>query len=385
VKDETLVAQAGLNSHDVHGAVSMPIYQSATFRHPGAGQSTGFDYTRSDNPTRRQLEKEIAALEHGVDATAYATGMAALTTIFFLFQKGDTILLSEDLYGGTWRLLEEVFAPLGVHGRYVDTADLAAVRAAFDPSVKALLTETPSNPGMRISDIRALSELCRAHGLVHIVDNTFLSPLRQKPLDLGADLVIHSGTKYLAGHNDTLCGLVVAKDDALAARVRTLQNSIGGVLSPLESWLVLRGMKTLAVRLDRQEQNALRLAQWLSKHPAVKAVHYPGLDGHPGKAVNESQATGPGAMVSFRTWDGPSALGVVDKVRVISYAESLGGVESLITYPLTQTHAALPEALRLKTGVTEDLLRFSVGIEAFEDLRDDLENALAEATVTKPR
>lgn len=376
MKDETLVAQAGLNSGDTKGAISAPIYQTATFRHPGAGQSTGFDYTRTDNPTRRQLEIEVARLEHGVDATAYATGMAALTSVFFLFRAGDTILLSEDLYGGTWRLVEEVFGPLGLRSRYVDTSDTSAVEAALDSSVKALLVETPSNPGMRISDLRALSALAQRHGLLHIVDNTFLSPLRQKPLDLGADVVVHSGTKYLAGHNDTLCGFVVAKDQALADRLRLLQNSFGGTLGPLESWLVLRGMKTLAVRLDRQEENARRLAQWLQAHPAVKAVHYPGLDGHPGKVIQESQATGPGAMISFRTWDGPSALRVIDRVKVVSYAESLGGVESLITYPLTQTHAALPEELRRKTGVTEDLLRFSVGIEAYEDLRADLEQAL---------
>ena len=380
MKDETRLAQAGLNSGDVKGAISTPIYQTATFRHPGAGQSTGYDYTRSDNPTRRQLELEIAALEHGADASAFSSGMAALTAVFFLFRSGDTILLSEDLYGGTWRLLEEVFAPLGLKGKYVDTADLAAVKAALDPTVKALLVETPSNPGMRISDLRSLSALAKAHGLLHIVDNTFLSPLRQKPLDLGADLVVHSGTKYLAGHNDTLCGLVIAKDQVLADRIKFLQNSAGAILGPFESWLVLRGMKTLAVRLDRQEENALRLAKWLQEHPAVKEVHYPGLEGHPGKAVQEAQASGPGAMVSFRTWDGASALKVIDAVKVISYAESLGGVESLITYPLTQTHAALPEALRLKTGVTEDLLRFSVGIEAFDDLKDDLDQALAGAS-----
>lgn len=376
MNDETLVAQAGLNSGDAKGAISMPIYQTATFRHPGAGQSTGFDYTRTDNPTRRQLEREVAALEHGVDATAYSSGMAALTSIFFLFKAGDTVLLSEDLYGGTWRLVEEVFGPFGLRSRYVDTSDLAAVEKALDPSVKGLLVETPSNPGMRISDLGALSALARRHGLLHIVDNTFLSPLRQKPLDLGADVVIHSGSKYLAGHNDTLCGLVVAKDEAIAARLRLLQNSFGGILGPQESWLVLRGLKTLSVRLDRQEDNARRLAAWLQTHPAVKTVHYPGLEGHPGKAVQEAQASGPGGMISFRTHDGASALRVIDRVRVISYAESLGGVESLITYPLTQTHAALPEALRLKTGVTEDLLRFSVGIEAFDDLRADLEQAL---------
>jgi cystathionine beta-lyase/cystathionine gamma-synthase len=377
MKDETRVARAGLESGDPKGAISAPIYQTATFRHPGAGQSTGFDYTRSDNPTRRLLENELAALENGADACAFSTGMAALTAIAFLFRSGDTILLSEDLYGGTWRLFEEVFGPLGLRTRYVDTADLAAVEAAVDPTVRGLLVETPSNPGMRISDLAALSALARRHGLVHIVDNTFLSPLRQKPLDLGADLVVHSGTKYLAGHNDTLCGFVVAKDKVLGDRIRFLQNSSGSTLGPLESWLVLRGMKTLAIRLDRQEDNALRLARWLQTHPAVWEVHYPGLDGHPGKEIQERQARGPGAMVSFRTRDGASALSVIDRVRVISYAESLGGVESLVTYPLTQTHAALPEALRLKTGVTDNLLRLSVGIEAFEDLRDDLDQALA--------
>lgn len=380
MKDETRVAQAGLNADDQFGAISAPIYQTATFRHPGAEQSTGYDYSRTDNPTRRQLEREVAALEQGVDATAYSSGMAALTAVFFLFRAGDTLLLSEDLYGGTWRLMEEVFGPLGLKGKYVDTSDLKAVEAAIDPSVKGLVVETPSNPGMRISDLRALTALARRHNLVHIVDNTFLSPLRQKPLTLGADVVVHSGTKYLAGHNDTLCGLVIAREQALADRIRTLQNSFGGTLGPLESWLVLRGMKTLAVRLDRQENNALRLAQWLKLQPQVAEVHYPGLDDHPGRAIHEAQASGPGAMISFRTHSGAAALKVIDSVKVISYAESLGGVESLITYPLTQTHAALPVSLRLRTGVTEDLLRFSVGIEAFEDLRDDLARALGQAS-----
>jgi len=376
MRDETLVAQAGLNSKDQYGSISTPIYQTATFRHPGTGQSTGYDYSRTDNPTRRQLEREVAALEHGVDATAYSSGMAALTAVFFLFKAGDTILFSEDLYGGTWRLMEEVFGPLGLKGRYVDTSDLGAIEAALDPSVKGLVVETPSNPGMRVSDLRGISSLSQRHGFVYIVDNTFLSPLRQKPLDLGADLVVHSGTKYLAGHNDTLCGLVVAREPELATRVRNLQNSFGGTLGPQDSWLVLRGLKTLAVRLDRQEDNARRLAAWLTTHPAVKAVHYPGLANHPGKAVHDAQASGPGAMISFRTHSGQAALKLIDRLQVISYAESLGGVESLITYPLTQTHAALPEALRLRTGVTDNLVRFSVGIEAFDDLRDDLDQAL---------
>jgi len=377
MKDETLVAQAGLRSGDAKGSVSMPIYQTATFRHPGAGQSTGFDYTRTDNPTRRQLELEISALELAHDTRAFSSGMAALTAIFFLFRSGDTILLSEDLYGGTWRLLEEIFAPLGIRGRYIDTADLEAVKAAYDPSVKALLIETPSNPGMRISDIRALTHWARERDLISIVDNTFLTPLRQKPLSLGADLVIHSGSKYLAGHNDTLCGLVCSREALLADRIQAIQNSSGAILGPLESWLVLRGLKTLALRLERQEANARRLAAWLKSHPAVTEVFFPGLEGHSGKQVHEAQATGPGGMISFRTKDDAAAVRVIDRIRVISYAESLGGVESLLTYPLTQTHAALPEDLRKRTGVTGNLLRFSVGIEDWEDLRDDLVQALS--------
>ena len=376
MQDDTLVARAGLESGDAFGAISAPIYQTATFRHPGAGQSTGFDYSRTDNPTRRQLEREIAALEHAVDACAFSSGMAALTAVLFLFKAGDTILLSEDLYGGTWRLVEEVFAPLGLKGRYVDTSDAGAVKAALVPGVQGLIVETPSNPGMRISDLRALAALARSRGVLTVADNTFLSPLRQKPLDLGIDLVVHSGTKYLAGHNDTLCGLVAAREQPVADRIRFLQNSAGAVLGPFDSWLVLRGLKTLAVRLDRQEANALALAQWLRTHAGVAEVRYPGLPDHPGKAIHDAQAAGPGAMISFRTKDGPSALRLIDQVKVISYAESLGGVESLVTYPLTQTHAALPEALRAKTGVTDNLLRLSVGIEALEDLRADLDQAL---------
>ena len=377
MKDETIVAQAGLNSGDEKGAISAPIYQTETFRHPGAGQSTGFDYSRTDNPTRRWLEQELAVLEHGVDACAFSSGMAALTAIFFLFRAGDTVLLSEDLYGGTWRLVEEVFGPLGLKGLYVDTSRFDAVKAISDPAVKGLLIETPSNPGMRISDVKSLTTLAKRRGWTSIVDNTFLSPLRQKPLDLGADVVIHSATKYLSGHNDTVCGLVVCREQELADRIRFLQNSSGSILGPFDSWLVIRGLKTLAVRLDRQEDNARKLALWLRQHPAVKEVHYPGLPDHPGKDVHDAQSTGPGAMISFRTHSGPAALKVIDQVKVISYAESLGGVESLITYPFTQTHAALPETLRLRTGVTENLLRFSVGIEAFEDLRDDLDQALS--------
>lgn len=378
MRDETRLAQAGIPTDDPWGAVSAPIYQSSTFRHPGAGQSTGYDYSRTDNPTRHGLEQAMAELEHAAGACAFSSGMAALSAVFFLFRPGDTLLVSEDLYGGTWRLLEEVFRPWGLEARFVDTTSLREVESAGeDPRIKGILIETPSNPGMRISDLPSLLELARRRNWLSIVDNTFLTPLRQKPLDLGADIVVHSGTKYLAGHNDAVCGFALAARTELVERIRFQQNSSGAILAPMESWLVLRGLKTLAVRMERQEANAQKLAEWLVQQPAIESVYFPGLVGHPGKDLHDRQATGPGAMISFRTKTPGMALQVIDRVRLISYAESLGGVESLVTYPLTQTHAAIPEALRLKTGVTDTLLRLSVGIEAWEDLRDDLGGALA--------
>lgn len=379
MQDETRLAHAGLIPDEQYGAVSAPIYQTATFRHPEVGKSTGFDYTRSENPTRQVLETEMAALEEAAGAFAFSTGMAALTTVCLMFQAGDEVLVSDDLYGGTWRLLEDVLAPLGLKARYVDMGDLGAVRKALSPATRGLLVETPTNPLMKIADLQALGTLAREKNLLYIVDNTFLTPWLQKPHRFGADIVVHSGTKYLSGHNDTLCGLATARTPELAARLKFLQNATGGVLSPWESWLVLRGLKTLALRMDRAQANALALARFLKAHPAVTAVYYTGLEGHPGREVHQTQARGDGAMVSFRVKTPDQAVKIINSVKVISFAESLGGVESLITWPAVQTHAAIPEETRKALGVTGDLLRLSVGIEALEDLRADLAQALEAA------
>ncbi len=376
MKDETLLARAGLIPNEQFGALSAPIYQSATFRHPQVGQSTGYDYTRTDNPTRKQLEEEIARLEGGEGACAFSSGMAALTAVFLLFRTGDEILLSDDLYGGTWRLMEDIFLPLGLKSRYVDMGNPEAVLKAVGPDTKALLVETPTNPLMKIADLKALGELARKKNLLYLVDNTFLSPYLQKPIQFGADVVIHSGTKYLSGHNDTLCGLAIARTKELSDRLKFILNATGGILSPFESWLVLRGMKTLALRMDRAQENAGALALFLAHHPEVTKVYYPGLRGHTSKAIHDSQARGAGAMVSFRLKSPQAAVSLINNLKIISYAESLGGVESLITYPMTQTHAAIPEEIRLRLGITGDLLRLSVGIENLEDLKNDLIQAL---------
>lgn len=359
------------------GAVSFPIYQSATFRHPSIHETAGWDYSRQSNPTRTELEQTLADLEGGVRGFAFSTGMAATACVLDLFQSGDHILYSEDLYGGTFRYADLVARGHGLSYDLVDTRDLNLVRAALKPQTKALFVETPSNPMMRVADLRALAALCREKGLLFIVDNTFLTPYFQRPLDLGADVVLHSGTKYLAGHNDVLAGFAVVKDAELGEKLFVLQKSVGAVLSPFDSWLLLRGLKTLALRLKKQEENALVLAQWLQKHPKVTAVHYIGLPDHPAYDLSRSQSTGFGAMISFSVAEHALVDQVLRRIKVIIFAESLGGVESLMTYPRQQTHAAIPEDIRLKLGVTDCLLRLSVGIENVEDLLADLEQALA--------
>jgi cystathionine gamma-synthase len=359
----------------VTGAVSFPIYQTATFRHPGLGKSTGFDYTRQDNPTRKELEETIALLESGTRGFAFSTGMAAIAATLDLLSAGDHVLYSEDLYGGTYRIAETLCARHGLSFALVDTRSLAAVEAAWTPATKALVIETPSNPMSRISDIRALSTLAHARGAIVIVDNTFLTPLLQRPLELGADIVVHSGTKFLAGHNDTLAGFAVVADKDLGERLFEIQRTTGGVLAPFDSWLLLRGIKTLALRISRQEENAKAIAAWLTKRPEVLEVHYAGSPDHPQRALSLSQSTGFGSMLSFSLRDRELVGPILERVRVITYAESLGGVESLITYPILQTHAAMPKELRDRLGVDEGLLRLSVGIEAAADLIADLEHA----------
>ena len=361
-----------------YGAISFPIYQTATFAHPALGESTGYDYSRVQNPTRQQLEKTVAALEQGTDAIAFSTGMAAILAVMELFAPGDHIVAEADLYGGTPRLFHTVSEPRGITFTTVNFSDgTAQVAAAIRAETKALYIETPTNPMMHVTDIRAAAELAHAHGALLIVDNTFLSPYLQNPLALGADIVVHSGTKYLSGHNDTLAGFAVVKDAALAARLREISKTIGANLAPFDAWLLLRGIQTLAVRMDRAEENAMALAQWLKTRPEVTRVIYPGLPEHPGHALMKQQARGFGAMLTFEVRDKREVPVLLKAVRLIRFAESLGGTESLLTYPITQTHADVPPEVLAANGLTDRILRLSVGIENINDLRADLEQAFA--------
>lgn len=379
MKIATKIAQVGLVTDKTTGAISTPIYQTATFRHPELGRSTGFDYSRTLNPTRKAAEEAIAVLEEGHAGFAFASGMAAITSILMLYRPGDHIILTEDCYGGTYRILDKLFTQFGLTASFVDTSDLTQVRQALQPSTRAILLETPTNPLMKIADIKAIVALASKNNAdpIHIiVDNTFLSPYFQQPLKLGADIVIHSGTKYLAGHSDVICGLVVAKDPGLCEKIGFIQNAAGAILGPQDSWLLLRGLKTLALRSRQHEQNALAVAQWLTTHPSVTKVYYPGLPDHPGKEIQEAQASGYGGMLSF-TVDHPRLPEqILRKVKVLQFAESLGGVESLITFPAVQTHADIPADVRERLGISDCLLRLSVGIEDVEDIIADLAQAL---------
>ena len=377
---ETFLAQAGSDWDKRTGAVSVPIYQTATFGHPELGKSTGFDYSRSSNPTRLVLEETLARFEGGVRGFAFASGLAAIDTTFRLFAPGDSVIVTEDLYGGTHRLLEKVIAPHGVRIIPVDTSDINAVHAAMDPSVKGLFVESLTNPMLRVADLPALGKLAKASGLTFIVDNTFLTPLFLKPFDMGADVTVYSATKFLGGHNDVVAGAVVVKDHDIAEKVAFLQNAVGAVLGPQDAWLVLRGLKTLSLRIHRQAENAARIAAWLARHPLVKVVHYPGLSAHPGHARLRSMGFGFGGIVSFEVAAGVSVKDLLARVGIFIFAESLGGVESLITYPTVQTHADIDPARRVRFGINDRLLRLSIGIEDADDLIADLEQALETAS-----
>jgi cystathionine gamma-synthase/cystathionine beta-lyase len=375
VNISTQAAQIGLEWDTRTGAVTVPIYQTATFRHPGLGKSTGYDYSRSGNPTRQALEEGIARLDGGARGFAYSSGMAAIANLLLLFKREDHLIVTEDLYGGTYRLFERIFSQYGLSFTYVDTSDVEAVRDAIRPETRALFVESLTNPLLKVADIAALSALCEDRGLLCIVDNTFLTPYLLRPLDLGADITVYSATKYLAGHNDTVAGLAVVKDPDLAETVYFHQNSVGGVLGPQDSWLTIRGMKTLAVRLDRQQENALKIAHYLSDHSLVRKVYYPGLTEHPGHELMKSQCRGYGAMIAFEVVDKSLVERLLMGTKVISFAESLGGVETLITFPEVQTHADILPEIRQRLGINSHLLRLSVGIEDADDLIADLEQA----------
>lgn len=374
----TLCVHGNDCKYDNTGSVSVPIFQSATFSHPGVGLSTGYDYSRLQNPTREHLEKTLAKLENGTDAMAFSSGMAAIAAVMELFRPDSHIIASDDLYGGSIRLFRNISEKNGISFSLVNTTDIAKLESHIRPETKALFIETPTNPMMYVTDIAESARLAKSHDLLLIVDNTFLTPYYQKPLDLGADIVVHSGTKYLGGHNDTLAGFVVVKESELSEKLRFIYKTIGACLSPFDSWLIIRGLKTLAVRMDRQQESAMKISRWLMSHEKVKAVHYVGLPSHPDYEISRKQTTGFGSMISFETDSEETAKQVLSKVSIIQYAESLGGTESLITYPMLQTHADVPREEREAKGINERLLRLSVGLEHPDDLILDLSRAFEE-------
>lgn len=357
-----------------YGAVSFPIYQTATYAHPGVGKSTGFDYSRLQNPTRAQLEKLVAQLEGGTDAFALSSGMAAITLLFEIFKPGDHLVIDSDLYGGSIRLFDHVSAKNGIRFTRANCSR-DDIEPLLRPETKVIYVETPTNPMMNVADIEKLSQIARKRKILLIVDNTFLSPYFQNPLALGADIVVHSGTKFLAGHNDTLAGFIVTNRADIQEKLRFLIKTTGAGLSPFDCWLVMRGIKTLALRMEAGQKNAFKIVEWLKKQKKVTKVIYPGLPEHSGYQIMKKQAKGFGSMVTFNVEDESMAKKILGSVKLIKYAESLGGVETLITYPTTQTHADVPEELRLKNGITPSTLRLSVGIENADDLIYDLEQA----------
>ncbi|CCM12057.1 cystathionine gamma-synthase [Helicobacter heilmannii] len=373
---QTKCIHGGISEDATTGAVSVPIYQTSTYHQEKVGQHKGYEYSRSGNPTRHALEELIATLEGGVKGFAFASGLAGIHATLALFQSGDHVLLGDDVYGGTFRLFNQVMSKTGLTYTLIDSSDPAQIKAAIKPNTKALYLETPSNPLLKITDLQKCAALAKKHKLITIVDNTFATPYLQNPLNLGADIVVHSATKYLGGHSDVVAGLVTTNDPKLAQEIGFLQNAIGGVLGPQDSWLIQRGIKTLAVRMQAHEKNAISVAKFLQAHPKVQEVHYPGLASHPHHALAKTQMRGFGGMLSFTLKDESKAVAFIEGLKVFALAESLGGVESLVSVPALMTHACIPKEQRLKAGVTDGLVRLSVGIEDIGDLIEDLEQAL---------
>lgn len=358
------------------GASSTPVFQASTFHHRDIHNPPEFDYSRSGNPTREALEQYIALLEGGHRGFAFASGMAAISTAFMLLSAGDHVIVTEDVYGGTYRLLTTILVRMNIESTFVDMTDIEQVKAALKPNTKAVFMETPSNPTLKITDIMSVTAWAKEHGLLTMLDNTFMTPYHQRPIELGVDIVLHSATKFLGGHSDVLAGLAVAADEETGRRLKQLQNGLGTVLAPQESWLLMRGMKTLQARMEHSERSARKLADWLSRHPEVERVYYPGLQDHPGRTVHERQSSGYGAVVSFDVGSGERAKKLLNEVRLPLVAVSLGAVESILSYPAMMSHAAMPVEVRHERGITDGLVRYSVGLEDIEDLLEDLDNAL---------
>ncbi len=373
----TQVVHAGLEPDPSTGAVMTPIYQTSTYRQPGLGARWAFDYARTVNPTRLALERQVAALEGGLEARAFASGMAAIHAVMQLLRSGDHVVVSRGVYGGVYRLFEGLLRQFGLDFTWTDTRDLANIEAAVRPATRMIYVESPTNPTLELTDLRGAARIARRHRVRLVVDNTFMSPCLQRPLALGADIVVHSTTKYLNGHSDSVGGCVVVTRPADARRLAWLQNSIGAILSPMDSFLVLRGIKTLALRMARHDASARVLAAWLARHPRVRLVHYPGLRSHPQHALARRQMSGFGGMIAFDVGSYAKARRLLGRTELFTLAESLGGVESLISHPASMTHGAIPPAERRRSGVTDGLVRISVGIEDAADLKADLERALA--------
>lgn len=357
---DSIVVHGGITEDPLTGAVSVPIYQTSTFRQTALGEHKGYEYSRSGNPTRHALEELIKDLEGGTAGFAFASGLATISTVLMLFKAGDNILISDNVYGGTFRVMDKVFTNLGLTYTAVNSSNIEEVEKAITPATKAIFVETPTNPLMKLTDLSEISKLSKKHNLISVVDNTFLTPYFQRPIRSGIDIVLHSATKYLGGHSDVVAGLVVVHDDTLAERLAFLQNAVGAVLGPQDSWLLMRGIKTLALRMEKSQSNAVKIVSYLKTIPEVKKIYYPGI----------------GAMISFELTSDELALKLINHVKMIALAESLGGVESLICLPAAMTHASIPEDQRNALGITNSLVRLSVGIENAEDIIADLSSAL---------
>ena len=375
MKIESLLIHGGIDGDEHTGAVNVPIYQTSTYKQPKFGVNKGYEYSRTGNPTREALEKLIADLEGGYAGFAFASGMAATTAVISLLSAGDKVIIPNNLYGGTFRVLDKVFNHFAITYSIIDTSNLEEVKNAVDETVKAIFIETPTNPLMDITDIKEIAKIAKENNIYTIVDNTFMTPYLQKPISLGADIVIHSSTKYLGGHSDVVSGLVVVRNEELAERLHFIQNSTGGVLAPFDSFLLIRGIKTLAVRMDRHLSNAKIVAEFLKSREEVEKAYYPGFDSNKGHEIQKSQAKGFGGMISFVLKDGYDYKKFLESLEMITFGESLGGVESLVCHPASMTHGSLPYELRQKVGIVDNLIRLSVGIESSEDIIKDLENA----------
>ena len=380
---ESAFIQGGIYGDKTTGAVNVPIYQTSTYEQSALGENTGWEYSRTGNPTRAAVEALIAELEGGTHGFAFASGMAAIAAVLNLFKAGDRVVISSNVYGGTFRILDKIFKNFKLEYTIVDTTNLDNLENALSPDVKAILIESPANPLLTVTDLAGASALSKKHGILTIVDNTFMTPYLQRPLELGADIVVHSATKYLGGHSDLIAGLVVVKDERLAERLAFIQNATGGVLAPFDSFLLIRGIKTLAVRLDRHVQNAETIAARLKENRAVKKVYYPGLPDAQGYEINKRQAKNGGAVISFELKENYDIKKFFKSLHLIALAESLGGIESLVCHPATMTHASIPYEIRQKVGITDGLIRLSVGIEHIDDLLSDLEQAIKESETIK--